>query len=222
MKGRLLLVAASGLAREALSIEHLLGGYGEFTIVDDDPRQWGRVIDGATVIGGLELVPEMPDHDVLVCAGRGRARRSLVDRLTTAGVAPDRYATCVHPSVEIPRTCEVGPGSILMAGVVMTADVRIGHHVVAMPQVTLTHDDVVEDFATLCAGVSLGGSVLVRREAYLGMNASVREGLTVGIGATLGMGAALTRGLPDGQTWVGVPAARVSERSGAEPSEAGR
>ncbi len=112
----------------------------------------------------------------------------------------------------VPDDCAVGRGSVVLAGTVLTTSVQIGRHVVVMPNVTLTHDDVVEDFATICAGVSLGGGVHVGEAAYVGMNAAVRENLSVGSGATLGMGAALLQDLPSLQTWAGVPAAPVAAR----------
>lgn len=52
----------------------------------------------------------------------------------------------------------------------------------------------------------IGGNVTVRTAAYLGMNSSIREGLTVGEKAVLGMASALLEPLLDKQTWAGVPA----------------
>jgi acetyltransferase-like isoleucine patch superfamily enzyme len=78
-----------------------------------------------------------------------------------------------------------------------------------MPGVTITHDDVVGDFATLAAGVSLGGGVKVGRAAYIGMNASVRQGCVIGAGSMVGMGAAVIGDIPENEIWVGVPARRL-------------
>src|SRR6476646_1612385 len=106
----------------------------------------------------------------------------------------------------------------------MTADVAIGSHVVVMPNVTLTHGDVVDEFATLCAGVSLGGEVQVRRGAYLGANASVRQRLVVGENSVLGMGSALLSNLPDDQVWAGVPAKPIGvpTAGSSPPSQSGK
>lgn len=205
MRG-LLLVAASGLAREVLAVERRVRQFTRIRVLDDDETRWGRTIGGEPVVGGLSLAQEYDDDEVLVCAGHGRARRDIVRRLDDLGVHQDRYPTVVDPSVVVPDDCSVGAGSIVLAGTVLTTSVRLGRHVVVMPNVALTHDVVVEDFGTLCAGVSLGGSVRIGEAAYVGMNACVREGLHVGEVATLGMAAALTKDLPPGETWTGVPA----------------
>jgi sugar O-acyltransferase (sialic acid O-acetyltransferase NeuD family) len=202
----LVLVAASGLAREVLAVERSCGRYDELLVVDDDPGLWGTSVDGAPVIGGLDAAADLGQADLVVCAGRGSARRELVGRLSGLGVPAARYARVVHPRVEVPSGCTIGAGSVLLASVVLTANVTVGSHVVVMPHVTLTHDDVVEDFATLCAGVTLGGHVRVGEAAYLGMGSCVREHVSVGRDAVLGMGAALLQPLPEAQTWVGVPA----------------
>lgn len=211
----LLVVAASGLAREALGVATLAGGYDDIRVLDDDPGLWGATLGGHPVVGGIDHARRYKRHQVLVCTGSGAVRRSLVARLADLGVAQDRYATVVHPSASIGTGCRVDAGSVVLAGVVMTADVEVGRHVVVMPHVTLTHDDVVDDFVTLCAGVTLGGGVRVRSGAYLGMSASVRHGVRVGRDAVLGMGAALVRDLPDDETWVGVPARPADEREEA-------
>jgi len=203
---KLIVVAASGLAREVLATERELRRSTHIRVVDDDPAMWGTVFAGHPVVGGLNHLSAYDDHHVLVCAGQGRVRRDIVRRLAALGVTRERYATVIHPRVEIPPGCSIGVGSILLESVVLTARVRIGDHVAVMPHVTLTHDDTVDDYATVCAGVSLGGGVRIGTGAYLGMNSCVREGLTVGREAVLGMGAALVDHLPAGQTWVGNPA----------------
>jgi len=209
----LLLIAASGLAREALTVERMLGRFDRIGILDDDPGRWGAEVHGVPVLGRVDLVGEYVDHAIVVCVGKGSVRRAIVERLTAAGVSGDRFATVVHPHVHLPVSCLVGAGSILLDGTVLTTDVTIGEHVVAMPHVTLTHDDRIDDYATLCAGVSLGGSVHVGAEAYVGMNASVREGVSVGAASVLGMGSALLRDLPPGETWAGVPARRLPQHA---------
>jgi sugar O-acyltransferase (sialic acid O-acetyltransferase NeuD family) len=206
MSEPLLLVAASGLAREVLAAVRTRGAFDVVGFLDDSAALQGTTIDGLPVLGPIDAIVDHPWTQVLVCAGRGAAREGIVARLDPLEVSPARYATFVHPSVEVPAGCVVGAGSIVLAGVVMTASVELGEHVVVMPNATLTHDDVLQDFATICAGVALGGGVVVGRGAYVGMNASVRERTVIGAGATLGMGAVLLNDLPAGQTWAGVPA----------------
>ena len=210
MTAPLLLVAASGLAREVLSVCAATGRPVQ-GVLDDDPAKAGSGFGGTSVLGPVDRVVDHPDAELLLCAGKGSVRRDLAARLAGLGVGNDRYATVLDPSVHVPSSCSVGAGTVLLGGVVLTADVHVGRHVVCMPHVTLTHDDDLADYATLTAGVSLGGGVVVGEAAYLGMNSSVREGRTVGAGSVLGMGAALVTNQPPGTVYAGVPARPIKE-----------
>ena len=204
----LLLVGASGLAREVLPVA-AEAGRAVLGVLDDRHADLPPRIGGVPVRGPVLDAAAHPGADLLLCIGPSGTRAAVHDRLGPGA----RFATVVDPSVRNPAGCPVGAGSILLAGVTITADAHVGAHVVAMPGVTVTHDCVVSDFATLAAGVSLGGGVRVGRAAYLGMNATVRPGVRIGEGAVVGMGAVVLSDVPDGATWGGVPARALTPRS---------
>lgn len=206
MSRPLLLVGASGLARETAEAVRASGHHDLVGFADDDEALWGTSLDGLPVLGGTDVLGGHDDWQVVLCPGSGAARAALAARL---GLPDSRYATVVHPTAVVPSTCRVGPGSVLLAGVVLTASVDVGRHVVVMPGAVLTHDDVVEDVATLCARVALAGGVRVGAAAYLGAGCLVREHVTVGEQAVVGLGAVVLQDVPAGEVWAGVPARRL-------------
>jgi sugar O-acyltransferase (sialic acid O-acetyltransferase NeuD family) len=203
---RLLLAGAGGLAREVLDLLPRLPDVEAAGLLDDDPATWGTTVGGVPVLGGIEQAKHHEEHGLVLCAGTGLARRAIWSRLHAAGVTGERLVTLVAPDVHLPASCRLGAGTIVLSGTVLTSHVTVGEHVVVMPHVTLTHDDVVEDFVTLCSGVRLGGRVHVREGAYVAMGAAVRENVEIGRASVLGMGSVLLEPLPAGETWVGVPA----------------
>lgn len=213
MSQPIVLLAASGMAREVAEAIRAAGTQHVVAVLDDNSTLHGTDCAGTAISGGLDSAADYDTAQFLICAGSGGARRRIASRLAARGIDSTRYATVVHPSASVPQSCVVGAGSVLLANVTLTADVRVGDHVVVMPQVVLTHDDVVGDFATLCAGVVVGGTVRIGSGAYLGMNSSVRQGLSIGADATLGMGSVLLQDLPSEQIWVGAPAHPLTARS---------
>ncbi|MGH9119370.1 MAG: NeuD/PglB/VioB family sugar acetyltransferase [Acidimicrobiales bacterium] len=174
--------------------------------LDDEPSRWGTVVSGVPVLGGIDRLAEMPATKVVVCTGHPgdyTSKHRIVRRL---GLLPDRYATIVHPTAVVPTSCQLGEGTVVLAGVVVTVDVTVGAHVGIMPLAVLTHDDLVGDFVTVGAGVRLAGGVAVETGAYLGAGCLVRENLRVGSWSLVGMGAVVTRSVGDAEVWAGVPA----------------
>ena len=211
--GDLLLYGAGGFARETAQAVHAMNlGGADWNLVgyiDDDPRMRGEEIDGTVVLGSRDRIPHFPDASLVVCTGRPSDYVSRMRIVRELGLGPERYATIIHPSAAVSRSSSVGPGSVLLAHVTLTAAVSIGAHVAIMPQVTLTHDDVIDDFTTIASGVSVGGGVRVEQCAYLGAGALIREARTIGAYSLIGMGAVVTRDVPSGEVWAGVPARRL-------------
>ncbi len=214
MNRPLLLIGAGGLAREVLAAARALPElFTPIGFLDDDPARHGSQVDGVPVLGPTELAHERADALVLACVAspaRPAGRAALVRRL---GLPAERYATLVHPMASVAPGVEIGAGSVLLAGVVVTAPQRIGAHVVVMPHALFTHDDAVGDFVTCAGRAALAGGVTVAESAYLGAGSLVRQGVHIGARAVIGMGAVVLSDVPEGQTWAGVPARELTDRA---------
>jgi sugar O-acyltransferase (sialic acid O-acetyltransferase NeuD family) len=205
----LVLVGAGGLGRETAELVRAINAvdptWDLLGFVDDEPRLEGGSVIGLPVLGPVSMAATL-DVAVAICTARpavGCSRPGLVDRLE---VPARRRPTLIHPAASVAPSTTMGPGCLVLAGVVTTAEVRLGAHVVVMPQVVLTHDDEIDDYATVASGVRLGGAVHVGREAYLGAGALVREGVSIGPSALVGMGAVVLEDVPAGEVWIGAPA----------------
>lgn len=206
----LLILGAGGFAREtaeAVRAESETDGRWDLLgFLDDDPDRHGDFLEGLPVLGPLDAIADHPDARVVACMGHPGnffTRKRVVRRLN---LAPERWATVIHPSAVLAASTEIGCGSVVLASVVTTAAVRIGEHVVVMPATVMTHDDEAGDYATFGAGVRLAGRVRVGEGAYVGSGALVRQDLEVGEWSLIGMGSVVTHAVPAGEVWAGVPA----------------
>ncbi len=208
--GDLVVIGAGGFGREtaeAIRASNAAGATWRLLgYLDDDPALAGACVDGLPVLGGISELASVPGAAVVVCTGRPDNYLSRARIIKKLDLPADRYATIAHPTAAVSASSRIGPGSVLLAYAALTAAVRVGSHVAVMPHVTLTHDDVVEDFATLASGVRLGGGVHIGENAYLGAGALVRENRSVGSGALVGMGSVVLSDVPAGQVWAGAPA----------------
>jgi sugar O-acyltransferase (sialic acid O-acetyltransferase NeuD family) len=211
--GDLVLVGSGGFGRETAEAVRALAAAGVpwrlLGFIDDDPARAGAVIEGTPVLGGREELKRLPDARVVVCTGRPGNYVSRPRIVGELGFPAERYATIIHPAAVVSSSASVGPGSVLLACTVLTAAVRVGAHVAVMPHVTLTHDDVIEDFATLASRSAVGGGGRISRGAYIGAGAIIGEQRVVGELALVGMGAVVTKDVPAREVWAGVPARRM-------------
>lgn len=206
----LLLIGAGGLGRETAEVVRAINAvrptFEVIGFLDDDRRLTGTDRDGTPVVGTIDDLDRFAGaHVVLTTAGTHdlRSRHRIATRLS---LPADAYESIVHPAAVLANGTELGAGCIVLASAVTTSSIHVGRHVVVMPAAVFSHDDVIEDFVTVGAGVHIGGGVTIREGAYVGLGALVREHITIGRWSIVAMGAVVLKDVPDGEIHAGVPA----------------
>lgn len=221
-KGRqeLYIIGAGGHGNELCSYIRDLQAGGETLnlagFIDDyKPRgNWG----GSEVLGGVDLlrtkVKNNPDAGTLyiTAVGNNQTRRGFVQKVERLGLVGLRAWTLRHPHAIVGYDVQIGEGTCLAPGSILTTNVRIGRHCIINVKVSVSHDSTVGDFTNINPGAVIAGNVQIGRGCYIGAGATVIEKITIGDWAVIGAGAVVINDIPPGATAVGVPA-RVIKRS---------
>jgi sugar O-acyltransferase (sialic acid O-acetyltransferase NeuD family) len=151
----------------------------------------------------------------LVAIGDNWTRGRVVEKLLA--LAPDfDFVTAVHPSAQIARGVRVGAGTVLMAGVVVNSDSRVGAHCILNTRSALDHDCVMDDFSSLAPGVTTGGVVRIGAYSAVSLGANIIHGKNIGAHTVIGAGALVRTDIPDHCVAYGVPARVIRRRAEGE------
>ena len=215
MRYKLLIVGAGGFGQETVwAVRNLNGSSPVFEIVgfcDDDLAMKGNLLYGYSVLGRPEDIDTgLSSKPRFVCAiGNNRARMSVVARVLALGWLP---ITVIDPSVIVAEGVDVGVGTYIGAGSILSPHARIGNYVIVNHLCSIGHDSIVEDFAQIAPGGRISGNCIVKEGAYIGSNAVINQGRTIGRYATLGACSFAVHDIPDGITAVGVPATSITKQ----------
>ena len=178
---------------------HILG------YLDDDAGKHGADRYGYKVLGGAEwLATRTTAVAVAIGIGSPGVRNAVVEKLLACPQVS--FPTLVHPSAIVCRTTVLEQGVLVCENVVIKTDVSIGAFALVNTSCVLGHDVVIERNASLMPSVNIAGAVTVGEGAFVGINATVLQGLRIGRNAVLGSSALASKDVPDGCTAVGVPA----------------
>jgi sugar O-acyltransferase (sialic acid O-acetyltransferase NeuD family) len=200
---------AGGAGREIAWLARVcLGPNVHIRFIVDNPATQASTINGLDVVTFDQFLASTPNVPVTIAIGDAASRERISETCKAAGL---RFQTLIHPGVILSPFVSVGEGSIICEGCVLTTNIEIGRHVYVNIGCTISHDCILDDFATLSPGVHLAGWVSAGRRAFFGTGASAMNGsrsrrLAVGDNAIVGAGACVIDDVAPGETVIGVPA----------------
>jgi sugar O-acyltransferase (sialic acid O-acetyltransferase NeuD family) len=212
---RIVVIGAGGHAAEVCAYVTAIGvadGRTQLLGCIDDYKTPGRagLIDVLGDFGRLEqLLREDLAVRVVTAVGDNPTRRLLVSRVEALDAASRDWWTLRHPSAVVGPGVEIGAGTCLAPGSIVTTRARLGRHCIVNVHASVSHDAVIGDFVNLNPGAVVAGNVHLGDGCYVGAGATIIDKVTVGAGTVVGAGAVVVEDLPPNVTAVGVPARAI-------------
>ena len=199
---------ASGFGRELAWLIETCMTYDVVCFIDDSSAKQGASLNGIPVMSLEQTRKDFPNAKVVGGVGVPKTRELLMKKAAQAGFD---FETIIHPRVEHSQWVEIGKGTVICAGNILTTNIVLGQHVQINLDCTVGHDVIMGDYTTLAPGVHVSGWIHFGKRVYVGTGAVMINGtkdqpLTIGDDSIIGAGAVVTKNIPSGVTAVGVPA----------------
>jgi sugar O-acyltransferase (sialic acid O-acetyltransferase NeuD family) len=205
---KVVIIGAGGFGREVLDVFEAVNqakptyeilGF----IVEPGYQNPGTILNDIPILGYYDWLEENKADVQAICGvGAPEQRRRLIHKAEKIGV---QFCTVIHPNAIYTRWMEVGTGSIITAGCILTNNIYIGNHVHLNLDCTVGHDVIIEDFVTVSPGVHISGNVKLREGSFIGTGANLIEGKEIGAWSVVGAGCAVIKDVEPNTLVVGVP-----------------
>ncbi|MDX9929778.1 MAG: acetyltransferase [Bacteroidales bacterium] len=180
-----------------------------------DSYEKGSLIAGIPVLGGRDQIPALLDNSEVMFLFSMYKPEMMKERyrlMESLGIPPERYTGFIHPSAYVAGSAIIGRGNIILSNATVNSNVVLGNMNIINCNVTIEHDTVVGNGNFLAAGSTTGARVKIGNHCFIGLNASLREEVSVDE-VFVGMHSLVLSDF-SGVTVAGVPARVLDRKAG--------
>jgi sugar O-acyltransferase (sialic acid O-acetyltransferase NeuD family) len=206
----LIIFGASGFGKEVhqliCDINDIHKDWELLGFLDDDDSLHGQIINGLPVLGGIDLLQNFTDLNVLIGISDPRLKISIINKIKEFNKFID-FPTIIHPSVSINfKNIKFGIGNIVCQCCLFTTNIEIGNFNTFNTRVTFGHDVKVGNFNSFNPNVQISGNVNIGSSNFFAVNSVIIQGITVGNDNFIGACSLVIKKIKDSTKVFGIPA----------------
>jgi sugar O-acyltransferase (sialic acid O-acetyltransferase NeuD family) len=148
-----------------------------------------------------EYDPDLNYH-IAIAIGDGNVRKSIVESLPES----TQYIGIIHPSAVLGLNVEIGKGSFVGQGVIVTENVKIGKFSNLNIGSSISHDVKIGDYFTASPGSRVLGGCEIGERVYLGAASILRDKKSICDETFVGMGSVVVSDIKTAGVYYGNPA----------------
>ena len=195
----LIIYGGGGHGKALIDLLRTLGSHQIAGIVDDGMPA-GSLVMGVPVLGGGELLSDLRRQGVALAVnavggiGSAAVRGRVFERLQQNGF------TCpavIHPTAFVEPSASLSPGVQVFPFAYIGSDVQVGFGSIINTGAIVSHDCRIASYANISPGAILAGGVQIGERALVGMGVTINLQVQVGAGARIGNSAVVKQHVPE-------------------------
>ena len=176
----IVIIGAGGIGREVAyfieEINEISPTWNIIGFIDENIEIHNKELNGYKVLGGINALTELNVKPyVVVAIANCTVKKKIVERLE----GKFDFATIIYPTVKVSKYIEIGKGSIIYPGVILTVNTKIGNHVLLSGNCGIGHDTVIGDYSSVLWGSNFSGYDNVGESCFIGVGTKVIQGINI-------------------------------------------
>jgi len=193
-------IAIFGAGGHTKVIIDLILELNQYTIVGiyDDNKEGS--FEDIPIIGKIDGNVNTKYDEYIIGIGNDNIRKKIYEQFLNL-----IWAVLIHPRSIISKGAMIDYGTVVFAGAVIQTGVNIGKHCIINTNCNIDHESYIENFTSICPGVTICGNVVIGELTFIGANSTIIHGKIIGENCIVGAGTVVIRNVGDNSKIVGNP-----------------
>lgn len=181
----------------------------QLVAIFDNNKKVVAPIKGVDIFYGQEAfekwIKEKEDIYFMVAIGgeRGKIRIEISDYLKNHGL---KEHIIIHEKAFVAKSSEIEAGAQILATAAVNSNAKIGRQCIINTGAIVEHDCILGNGVHIAPGATLAGEVIVENFATIYTGASIGPRVRIGEGAVVGAGSVVLKDIPANSFYAGNPA----------------